>query len=306
MKDSPAATVLFMTDTHVGAGSTGFQQQPRCPQLLGPLFESLKKLVRDRHVGYLLHGGDLTELGTAEQIEQSVGLLRSLNVPAAMCLGNHDLTTPASYGLWTEALATAGIAVADCVVAVANWDIILVNTRWSIERQPGYLWTRAVPCVEAITDSQLAWLENVLQQNANRPAIVMTHVPLDPLPPRLTGLEKPIHGAHADYVQKLESTLNRHSRVKLVLAGHNHVNCATRQNGRIHLSTAATLEPTFEARLIHLRPQAVRIETVPLLPMTQDIQWLPEQAWISGQTCDRTIELAFSGTQPSESIPSTI
>lgn len=284
-------TLLFLTDTHIGAGSTGFQMQPRCPHLLQPAFESLKRLTRAQQAGLVVHGGDLTELGTPEQIAQGVGLLAALDVPTAMCLGNHDLTTPESAGAWKAAAPAAGIELADRVITCGGWDVILLNTHWAREGDSRLLWTYEQRGVETLTDDQLSWLDAELAQRPVRPAVVVTHVPPDPLPPRLTGQAKPIHAADQRYAARLESVLNRHHRVKLVLAGHCHVNCATQREGRLHLSTSATLEPPFEVRVIRLAPRSAIVETIPLLPMTAEIQWLSQQAWISGQVCDRTIRL---------------
>lgn len=290
---NPDTTLLFVTDTHLGAGTTGYQMQPRVPHLLQPAFEAIRRLVRERHVDYVIHGGDLTELGTPQQIEQGVQLLKDLGAPTAMCLGNHDLTTPESADTWRTGLTTAGVQLADCVITAGGWDVLLLNTHYALEARLRLFWSHQQRGVESLTPAQLAWLDAELARRPDRPAVVVTHVPPDPLPPRLTGRPAPIHTADAAYAGGLEAVLSRYRRVKLLLTGHNHVNCATPHPGRLHLSTSATLEPPFEVRLIRLRASSLQVETVPLLPLTGEVQWLPQQAWISGQAEDRTVELAW-------------
>ena len=291
----PTTTILFLTDSHAGAGTEGFQQQPRRPDLLPSIFEAIRQIVRQHKVDLIIHGGDLTEHGTLSEIEQARDLLRILRTPSAICLGNHDLASPQSIDMW-RAMAERSdtFHLADSTVALPGADLVLLNTAWSAE-PPHFFWDRNGGCNEGLLVEQLRWLDNELsRQDGDRPAMLFTHAPLDLVPPELTGAPEPIHLVKQSYAAALNGVLDRHPRVKLVFTGHNHVTCATRHGNRVHVSTSAVVEPPFEVRLVRIARTSLDVQTVAVMPMTPEILYDPKRSWVNGRPCDRTIRMQWT------------
>jgi 3',5'-cyclic AMP phosphodiesterase CpdA len=295
---SSTTTLLFLTDSHLGATEEGFQQRPRRPDLLAPLYAQLRHLVQQHAVDLLIHGGDLTEAGTAEQIEQAVALHRSLPVAQALCLGNHDLATPRSLELWRAASqGAAPWRLADQAIHLNDMDLFLLNAAWRHGQRADFYWDPRTAPDEMLLESQLAWLQGQLEGSSTRPAVLVVHPPLDALPVALTGAPEPLHRPQPAYAQALHELLDRHPRVKLVLSGHNHVTCATHHGRRVQLSSSSLIEPPFEVRLIRIARRGLEIQTVPLLadsPAEADhaaMDLIAGKAWVNGRADDRTIHL---------------
>lgn len=285
------STLAFITDTHTGCDGSGFHQQPGRPDLACEIFRGLRDVLHHHKVDLLVHGGDLTERGFEAQIAEALRLHQSLEIPMALCLGNHDVGEANSASLWDEALGGCSWLIAgDSVVSLDDVDVYTVDNNWltldgAIERH----WQAG--SVETLNPRQIAWLDEVLGAENGRPAAVVIHVPLHPLPAEQTGAGCDIHCCDPAYSERLLGVLDRHPRVKLVLSGHNHVNNIAVVNGRTHLTTSSLIEPHFELRLLRFTPNSVRIETVAAMEMPSESPYVAERAWIHGRECDRYCEL---------------
>ena len=281
-------TLLYLTDSHEGAGLGGFVQQPRRMDLLPEMFRAIRELVKKRGVNLVIHGGDMTEHGTWPEVQNAMASLRGMGAPVAVCTGNHDLALRNSMELWTAATQNAKVLFADRVVALKHCDVILLNNAWVNQGDAGFFWEGG-GCTEALLEPQWQWLESELAK-LTRTAILVVHAPLDPLPPRLTGKAADLYGPSAAYAARMIELLDRHPRVRLVLSGHNHVTCATGFPSRMQLSTASLAEPPFQARLIHVQENAIRIETLNVVPTPPGCPIDPSKTWSSGQAEDRDVD----------------
>lgn len=275
---------LIVSDLHLGAEPAAFHLQPRHLELWPTLLAALTKLAGRHNVCRIIACGDLTHHGTAAEIAAVQRDLSSQPVPWVICLGNHDLSQPDSYPLW---------GVQDTVIQCGGWDLIIIHNAWFVRGVVGLYWQEINDWHEVILPEQLTWLANVLTAGAQRPAILVVHAPLDPVPARLSSGAEPLHQPHAAYAEQLNRLLDNYPRVKLVLSGHNHVHTATIHSGRIHLTTAALLEAPFELRLIECAERSVHVETVPVIPLPAGVQYDSARAWVNGQAVDRTIALAW-------------
>jgi len=277
-----ASRIVFITDTHFGAGTTGFQQQPRRVDLLPEIWAGLPR------ADLVVHGGDLVDNGTPMEIETALRFLGELKVPVAYCLGNHDLGTPNAFDLWQKTPHPPNVQRANCVVTLPDVDVILVNNGWLT----GMFWQHGTGgWQERILPADLVWLEAALV--GERPAILVVHTPPDPIPPRLTGLAEAIHVAFPDYVALVNDLVARHPRVRLVLSGHNHVTLATRHDDRWRLTTSALSEPPFEFRVIECDRRAIRVDTGPALRPLPDVAYDAARAWVNGQAVDRQLIVSW-------------
>jgi len=285
--------IAFITDSHLGSDQTGFQQQPRRPDLASAIFEGLQRQLQARRIELLIHGGDLVDHGTIEEIQQAHQQLQSLSIATAACLGNHDLATRDSFDFWrAKQRQSVGISWADGVVKLEHADILLLNAAWGQDGASEMFWDPSEPCREAVFKSQLDWLDGELTScGSPRPAILVIHAPLEPLPPGLTGATEPLHVPVVSYRQSMYRVLDRHPRVKLVLTGHNHATCATIRGGRVHLSLSSIIEPPFEFLVIQVGPRSLAMDTVAAITMPSGTVYKGDMAWVNGRPSDRSIRL---------------
>jgi 3',5'-cyclic-AMP phosphodiesterase len=146
--------------------------------------------------------GDLVDAPSKKAYDNLVALLSSLEIPFAAVPGNHDdrdlmrAALPGGYARPSGAMHS--------LRTVGDVDVVLVDST-----VPG----RDYGTLDV---ESLAWLESVLAASSSRPALLFMHHP-----PFATGI------GHMD-VQNLRNAgdfaaiLHRHSRVRLVAAGHVH------------------------------------------------------------------------------------
>lgn len=286
--------IIYLTDTHIGAGTAGFQQQPRQMDRLDEIFQALKHFIHSNDVELVIHGGDITNDGNSAQIRQAVEQMKMLEVPVAYCLGNHDLAQTDSFKIWQSVPIPNHFSPADTILSLNEGvDLILINNTWWNGSAFRMHWQEDEIPYSSLADKTLSWLTETLEAAPEKAAIIVVHAPLEALPPRLTGMPEPIHVPTAAYKKKMDDLLSRFPRVKLVLAGHNHVNLAVRFNDQFRLSTASLIESPFEFRLIQLSGKSLRIETLAALPSSSQIPYDAEKAWVNGQTEDRTLTISW-------------
>jgi DNA repair exonuclease SbcCD nuclease subunit len=288
--------IIHLTDTHLGAGTAGFQQQPRQMDRLDEIFQALKHFIRSNGVELVIHSGDLTNAGNGAQIRQAVEQLKMLEVPVAFCLGNHDLAQIDSFELWQSVPLPNHFSPADTLLPLnEKVDLILINNTWWNGAAFGMHWEANGEPYSSLSEQTLNRLTQTLQAAPEKVAIIVVHAPLNAIPPRLTGMPESIHLPTANYKQKTDDLLSCFPRVKLVLTGHNHVNFAVRAEGnQFRLSTASLVEPPFEFRLIELSEKSLTIKTLPALPTSRHIPYHADKAWVNGQPEDRTLEITWN------------
>ncbi len=287
--------IIYLTDTHLGAGTAGFQQQPRQMDRLDEIFQALKHFIRSNGVELVIHGGDITNAGNDTQIRQAIEQLKTLEVPVTFCLGNHDLAQADSFKIWQSVPIPNHFSPADTILTLNNdVDLILINNTWWNGSAFRMHWQEDEIPSSSLAEETMNWLTQTLEATPEKAAIIVVHAPLDALPPRLTGMPEPIHVPTADYKKKMDDLLSRFPRVKLVLTGHNHVNLAIRTTGdQFRLSTTSLVESPFEFRLIHLSGKSLTIETLLALPTSRHIPYHADKAWVNGQPEDRKLEIAW-------------
>jgi len=282
----PDDTILFISDTHAGPDRPGWSQQTCYRHLMPEIADGVGRLARERGVRLVVHGGDVTDLA---ELDYAADMFDRFATDVAVCLGNHDLMTEAALEAW-RAMASDRVRFAPRAIRLAHADLVLADCAWHGEQGAAMFWDGQPPA-EAFTMQQAEWLDATLAADADRPACVVIHAPLDPLPPRLTGQADDIHKPVPMYVAAVSRVLDAHRRVRLVLSGHTHVNCATWHGRRVHVTTAAAVEVPFEVRLIRFGPETIRIETLPAIPTPDDVHYDETKAWVSGQPGDRTITI---------------
>src|SRR6185436_13490335 len=197
--------IIYLTDTHLGAGTAGFQQQPRQLDRLDEIFQALKHFIHSNEVELIIHGGDLTHAGNDVQIRQAVEQLKTLEVPVAFCLGNHDLAQADSFKIWQSVPIPKHFSSAATLLSLNNdVDLILINNTWWNGSTFRMHWKENGEPYSSLADQTLNWLTETLQAAPEKAAIIVIHAPLDALPPRLTGMPEPIQVPTTAYKKKMD------------------------------------------------------------------------------------------------------
>ena len=188
---------------------------------LDELMAEIGSLAPDR----LLITGDLTQIGTAEEIAEASDWLESLGDPDRVCFvpGNHDTYAGESWsnllGCWSAYLPgdSTDYPIVDC-----NDGIAVIGLTSAVP-------TRPLSACGFLGSTQLAALGTLLEEHADAMKIlILHHAPL----PGMIGFRKRLRDATA-----LEEILSRHP-VDLVLHGHRHRNQAAERHGMKVFCTA--------------------------------------------------------------------
>jgi len=148
--------------------------------------------------------GDIADHGTAEEYARAAELLEH-PAPVLVCPGNHDvraafraglLTLPASDGPIDLAREVGGVLVALCDSTIPG-------------RSAGFL-----------ADETLAWLDDVLSGGDGPAFVAFHHPPVEVGVPLVDAIRQ--SGS-----ERLAAVLQRHPRVKALLAGHVHTGAST-------------------------------------------------------------------------------
>jgi hypothetical protein len=216
--------VVTVSDLHVGVRIHGLRQTMRDRSGLAdppPVRCARAALAEAGEWGpdLVVVKGDLTEHGRDHQWQAVAPLLHEVEVPLAICPGNHDSRAGRSREPW-EALAAAGLPCADPVdvVDLPGVRVVVVDSS-SPDRSPGTL-RRALPdLLDALAE-------------ADRPALVCQHHPFEPFP---VPTQYPVGIPRPESFHALRA-IRRVKRDVLISTGHTH------RNRRLHFGHVAQAE----------------------------------------------------------------
>lgn len=222
---------------------------------------------------FVVISGDLADTPTAEEYDYLTRLLAPLKLPFAAIPGNHD-----SRELMRLAFPQAGYAFAsgplNQKLEVKGLDLLLLDS--SVPGKPhGEL--------DAPT---LEWLDAMLASSTDRPALVFLHHP-----PFLTGIWH-MDRQNLESSAELASIVERHSRLRLIAAGHVHRAALTMFAGR-----PATICPApnhaVDLDLAELRQPSFKVEP----PAFHLHSWFPGEGF--GNIVTHQIPIGnFDGPHP--------
>lgn len=251
---------IFLTDTHIGGKNlTGFQMQPRYPERLAELLTALDKLVRKEGVELVIHGGDMTDDGTPEQIRDAVRLFRKhLSAPVILALGNHDSCQKDCANIWLEngpGFFPGGSCDTTIVCDGVRLDIL--GLHWGREEQS---WTLSEGQHIHITPEQ--W-ERLRGGEQNLPRIIAMHAQIRGAMPEKTGMETPLLVPENNFAETGDALIAEFHPA-LIISGHNHLNLLDEINGTAAVSASSFVEAPFECKLIEFSNGKLSMRTVSL------------------------------------------
>ena len=234
---SSVATLVQLSDLHLRGGSNGparrLEHAVRMASQLQP------------RVDAVLLSGDLADVPSTAAYEQVHELLAPLGVPVHAIPGNHDDRD------MLRARFAPGTGYPSAAVNFA-FDCGALRVVGADSTGPG---------LEAgvLGDEQLAWLDETLGEQPERPTLLALHHP-----PVLSGIRSMDRIALAveDRVA-LEALLERHSQVQATTCGHVHTTMTTSFAGRALLVCPST----NSAVRLDLRPD----DAIPFTPGEQPL-----------------------------------
>jgi len=131
---------VFITDTHIGCDANGYHKQTRYLDRVEELFDGLKKWIEQHDVSFVIHGGDVTDHGTLEEIKTANSYFDLLDVPVYVALGNHDLMCLDSMtNWWTHGKTSHGLLLPesqDCFTVDAGDAVVVVlSHHWHSQQE---------------------------------------------------------------------------------------------------------------------------------------------------------------------------
>jgi hypothetical protein len=277
---------VVITDTHAGAMSMGYYQQPGYPQSLAAIMDALSRWIENHSgVEFVIHAGDLVETATPDTIDLGVDLLDRLPVPTYLCLGNHDLTSPAAVDLWeSRAHHLFGrTGRVDFVIETDEAILCVAPTQWC--DQP-YYWREELDA--QFTAGQWCELDSILSRYPDRPTMLVTHSSVWGLPPEQTGLAEDIHGANGDFCRAVAALGVRHRNLVAVFGGHTHMNMHRDMEGVHYITGSALVEMPFEFKHIRVDRDWLNVSTHSLAEMVDlPRKYDSSRTFVQGRGIDR-------------------
>ena len=91
---------IYISDTHIGSIGGYHQQNPYFTKI-EKIIEALNKyLQKNEDIKFILHGGDIIDETSENNIKIALKLFKQLPIPTYLCLGNHDLTKKDASKTW--------------------------------------------------------------------------------------------------------------------------------------------------------------------------------------------------------------
>ena len=277
---------LFITDTHYGGpDNEGYRQQVRYNCHAEELLDRLSDWIRQEGgISFILHGGDLVDRGTRENIRLGAKLLERLPCPVYLTLGNHDLTQDDSVTAWLEEapqLFLGGKIDFTILEDGVRFDALCAN--WG--SRPAF-WNMKEPQLAWFTEEQTARLTEGPQ---DLPRIIASHAQPCGLPCEQTGFDGDYHAPHEPF-QKFVRETSAELKPLAWLGGHNHLTLH-RTLETTHLVTAPAFSETpFEAKLFEYKQQEGNLimKTVTFADsLSFRTSYDFNKTFVQGRSCDR-------------------
>jgi len=281
---------LYIADTHMGADSTGYQQQKKYPAQLPEIMQAFREYISvDNDIDFVLHGGDMIESATDDNILASVKAF-DLPVPVYLCLGNHDLTEPDAVDRWLKRAPhffingspSYTIETDDCIIHV-------LPNHWG---EKPFFWDNVQR--PHFSCEQVELLSNDLSIKTNLPHIILTHSPVFGLPVEQTGLSEPLHRPVSLFAEEMISIVEKHKSIKCVLGAHNHMNMRVDFGGVEFVTVSSMIEVPFEFKIFEVSPHRIEMKTIGL-NLLSDGEYDITKSFVQGRDIDRSFSNEIIG-----------
>ena len=248
---------MFITDSHWGGrDEEGFQMQPRYPEHTTEILQALDRVIRREAVELVIHGGDITDDGTAEQICQVAKMYREhLSAPVILATGNHDTQQPDCDDLWLRyAPGFFPANTMDTTLVCDGLRLDILSLHWGTDKRS---WSK-----DAGQKIQLApgHLERLRSGRQDLPRIIVMHAQIRPILPEKTHFDEPFLVPENNF-SAVGDALIAEFHPAMILSGHNHLNLLDPIDGTMAVSGSSLVETPFEYKLVEFTNGVLSMQT---------------------------------------------
>ena len=282
---------LYITDTHIGGSDTkGYMQQKRYLTYLDELVTIFAEWIEKQgDVDFVIHGGDIVEKSSLENISAAGKLFQKLPCPTYCTLGNHDLTEDNSIATWlSQAPEFFNANSVDFSFLCDNVKLDFVSSHWG---KKVYFWNPDEEQRPYLLSNQTVGLET---EGDFRCKILITHAPVFGLPCGQTGLNEALHPPIGNFSDVVHELAKKHE-ILLVLGAHTHMNMHLCKDGVHYVTASAFSEMPFEFKVFELNSDIFSMETVNLADkISFKTNYNFNKTHIQGRSCDRSFKEALT------------
>ena len=283
-----------ITDTHIGAtedyyNTHGFHLQRGYPHRIEALVGALNALLEREAIDFVLHTGDMINEYSPAAISQAQEAFAQLSKPLYLCLGNHDLWSPATGAAgaraqWLTQAPAFFNADVNFTIHHADAHVHVLPNQWGADY---YEWT--TDQTPSFLAEQKSFIESALAQEPQKIHILATHAPLRAVAIDQVGTGVVRHEAAADFMAYVDDLRERFPHLKLVLNGHTHINMHVEERGCHFVGTSSFVEAPFDCKLFTVDESGLSMRSHSLGD-DLDFQWTYDfnKTHIQGRPCDRT------------------
>jgi len=258
---------------------------------------------------FVVHCGDVTDAGDTPSFRAAGEILRRLDCPLYFTPGNHDTEYDGAREQAGELLDVPGPPFYHTVTH-QGWRLLFIDTSYWIYQDDTvheYVDMSRLKDIY-IPESQIDWVRRQLQDDPQTPTMCFTHTPLalrdtypgGTMPPNGTPVDQmPLELLNRDLCQnpKLKAVLSAYDCIKAVFTGHGYLHDCIVEGPTLYCQTAALAEYPNEFRVVHVFPDRIDVQVVPLSQGNfPELSYQPQHGnrWPAGRPRDRAYSHTLS------------
>ena len=208
------------------------------------LNSAIEDINKQEGVSFVVFTGDNINNPKEENLKEFAKIVKKLNVPYYIALGNHDVYK--SNGL----------------SKVRYFEVFKENNIFFPQRKPNYKFSKkgfvflivdgakeVIPgSVGYYREDTLNWLNKELTDNKKKDVVIFQHFPVE----YPEGVESSLRTHKTYKVEDYQQLLEKHTNVLAVISGHFHVNSENMKNGVYHIATPSLLTLPHSYKIIDI------------------------------------------------------
>ncbi len=208
------------------------------------LNSAIEDINKQEGVSFVVFTGDNINNPKEENLKEFAKIVKNLNVPYYIALGNHDVYK--SNGL----------------SKVRYFEVFKENNIFFPQRKPNYKFSKkgfvflivdgakeVIPgSVGYYREDTLNWLNKELTDNKKKDVVIFQHFPVE----YPEGVESSLKTHKTYKVEDYQQLLEKHTNVLAVISGHFHVNSENMKNGVYHIATPSLLTLPHSYKIIDI------------------------------------------------------